>query len=150
MDRYQIIETATGRKLNVILWDGVTPLDPGDGFHIEPDDGQPMWEAPAEPASPPERVTNFQARYVMRQVPMPDGRSLFTAVDGDLRAAVEAVSALGEFDPLRIEADLNWQAWEQANEYERNGAITRLLAARYGFEDERTDELFRQASTVVV
>lgn len=96
----------------------------------------------------PERVTNFQARAVMRQVPMPDGRSLFTAVDTDLRAAVEATRGLAEFDAQRLEADLNWQAWEQANDYERRGAITQMLAARYGIGEARTDELFRQARDV--
>lgn len=147
MARYQIRERATGRKLSIIEWDGQTPFEVPSDQILSPDDGAPIWSAPAPV---PERVTNFQARYVMRQVPMPDGRSLFTSVDADLRAAVEMTASLGEFDPRRIEADLNWQAWEQANEYERNGAVTRLLAARYGFEDERTDALFRQASTVVV
>lgn len=99
-------------------------------------------------AETPEKVTNFQGRAVMRQVRMEDGRSLFTTVDADLRAAVAATRDLDEFDPKRVEADLNWQAWEQANDYELRGAITGILAARYGFDSARTAELFRQAREV--
>jgi len=96
----------------------------------------------------PASVSNFQARAVMRQFKMPDGRSLFTTVDIDLRAAVEATKALDEFDPRRVQADLAWQAWEQANTYDRQGAITQLLAGRYGFDGPTTDELFRKADLV--
>lgn len=105
---------------------------------------------PQEPPAPtvPSRVTNFQARYVMRSYKMSDGRSLFTTVDTDLRAAVDAYKDLDEFDPKRVEADVHWQAWEQANEYERYGQITELLKSKYGFDDATTDELFTQASQV--
>jgi hypothetical protein len=118
-------------------------IEAGDVALVEPP------ENPAPLAEPvPARVTNFQARYVMRGYKMPDGRSLFATIDGDLRAAIEATKGLDEFDPQRLEVDLQWQAWEQANDYERNGGVTRLLAGRYGFTDETTDDLFRQASTV--
>ena len=96
----------------------------------------------------PDKVTNYQARAVMRQVPMPDGRSLFTTVDTALREAVAATAGLDEFEPQRVEADVSWQAWEQANEYERYGALVGLLAAKFGLDDARTDDLFRQAATV--
>ena len=104
--------------------------------------------ASTEPPPAPDRVTNYQARAVMRQVPMPDGRSLFTTVDTALREAVAATAGLDEFDPQRVEADVSWQAWEQANEYERHGALVGLLAAKFGLDDARTDDLFRQAATV--
>jgi hypothetical protein len=96
----------------------------------------------------PSSVTNFQARCVMRSYRMADGRSLFTTVDSDLRAAVEAAKDLDEFDPGRMEADVRWQAWEQANEYDRYGQVTSLLASKYEFDDPTTDELFIQASQV--
>jgi hypothetical protein len=133
-----------------------------DGLVIAEDPDDPLWQAylawcaagnvatdptPVAPAASAS-VTNYQARAVMRQFKMPDGRSLFTTVDSDLRAAVEATKVLDEFDPQRVEADLSWQAWEQANTYDRQGAITQLLAGRYGFDEPTTDELFRKAEIV--
>ncbi|MDP4024467.1 hypothetical protein Q8W71_17720 [Methylobacterium sp. NEAU 140] len=102
------------------------------------------------PDAVPSSVTNYQGRAVMRLFPNPKDAavSLFTAVDTDLRAAVEATRELSEFDDARVEADLAWQAWEQANTYERRGRITGLLQARYGVTDAQADELFRQAERV--
>lgn len=47
MARYQVIDTGTGHKLRVIEWDGTTAFDLPDGQRIEPDDGKPIWSAPA-------------------------------------------------------------------------------------------------------
>lgn len=106
------------------------------------------FETIGDPSAVPDSVTNYQARAVMRKFKMKDGRSLFTTVDTDLRAAIDATRDLDEFDESRMEADLAWQAWEQANTYDRRGTITQLLAGRYDFDDETTDELFRKASIV--
>lgn len=105
-------------------------------------------DAAPQPAPIPASASNFQARAVMRQFKMADGRSLFTTVDSDLRAAVDETRSLDEFDPERMQADLAWQAWEQANTYDRKGTITQLLAGRYGFDEATTDELFRKADKV--
>jgi hypothetical protein len=101
-----------------------------------------------EPAPVPSSVSNFQARAIMRQVPMPDGRSLFTTVDAALRKAVEETRDLGEFEPARVAADIDWQAWEQANTYDRNGTLVSSLATRFDFSPDATDDLFRRADLI--
>ncbi|KQP36708.1 hypothetical protein ASF25_01765 [Methylobacterium sp. Leaf100] len=117
-------------------------------------DGSPVWSVtyqpiPApEPAPVPSSVTNFQARAIMRQVPMPDGRSLFTTVDTTLRKAVEDTRELGEFEPARVAADIDWQAWEQANTYDRQGTLVSSLATRFDFDSDATDDLFRRADLI--
>lgn len=117
-------------------------------------DGRPVWAVtyqpiPApEPAPVPTSVSNFQARAIMRQVPMPDGRSLFTTVDTTLRKAVEDTRDLGEFEPARVAADIDWQAWEQANTYDRNGTMVSSLATRFAFDSDATDDLFRRADLI--
>lgn len=96
----------------------------------------------------PASVTNYQARAVMRQFFLPDGRSLLNAVNDDLVASREAAKALPETDPQRIQIDVAWQAWEQANSYDRDGNLVASLAAKYGMTDEQTDTLFREAQSV--
>lgn len=52
MNRYQIIDLATGHKVNVILWDAETPWSPGEGFRVEPDDGSPIVSDEPPPTLP--------------------------------------------------------------------------------------------------
>lgn len=117
-------------------------------------DGAPVWDSAflpiPTPAPPPvpASVTNFQARAIMRQVPMPDGRSLFTTVDSDFRKAVDETRDMGEFEPARVAADIDWQAWEQANSYDRQGTLVSTLASRYELDAEAVDDLFRRANLV--
>lgn len=97
----------------------------------------------------PEKVTNFQARSIMLRTPYGDGTmSVFTRVDADLRAAIEATKEMPDLDPRKVDVATQWQAWEQANDYFRNGGVTQLLAARYDVSAEAADDLFRQASKV--
>lgn len=116
--------------------------------------GRPVWSVTYQPIPTPEpppvpaSVTNFQARAIMRQVPMPDGRSLFTTVDTTLRKAVEDTRELGEFEPARVAADIDWQAWEQANTYDRQGTLVSSLATRFDFDSDATDDLFRRADPI--
>ena len=91
----------------------------------------------------PDKVTNFQARSIMLRTPYGDGTmSLFTRVDTDLRAAIDATKDLPDLDPQKVEVATQWQAWEQANDYFRNGGVTQLLAARYGVSAEATPTIF--------
>lgn len=126
-----------------ILIDGVeTPVPPG------------AWNpAPAPAAAPvPAEVTNWQARAVLRRTFLPDvpDTSLFTRTDLLLRQARDAAAGLPEADPARIEADLNWQAWEQANTFSRGGPLLASIGRRFGLSAERIDDLFRAAAAETV
>lgn len=106
-------------------------------------------EAAANAPQPvPSSVTNYQARAVMRMTPMPDGRSLLETVRSALKADLDRVQSLPDMDPDRVTAEVAWEAWEQANVYERNGPLVSSLASRFGFDDAMTDDLFRQAEQV--
>ena len=112
---------------------------PGGGWLACPDECTPQWQVtpegafyPPGPPRVPAAVTNFQARAVMMATPMPGGGSLFDAVDATLRA----------------EGGVRWQAWEQANEFVRNGMMINGMAADFGMTQADIDRLFIAASTV--
>lgn len=87
----------------------------------------------------PDRVTNFQARVVLMQTPSGEpGISLFDVIDSTLRAD-KATSTAGA---------LAWQAWEQANDFYRNGALVNTLAGQFGLTQPQIDGLFRAASGI--
>lgn len=104
---------------------------------------------PVPPPPVPESVTNFQARAVMRQTIMPDGRSLFTTINDDLSGARLMLADKPDSDPAKIAAEIAWQAWEQANDYLRHGPLVTSLSSKFGFDDTRTDALFFAASQVI-
>lgn len=97
--------------------------------------GEFVQDASVPPVPVPQEVTNFQARYVLMQMPgREEGRSLFDDVEDDLKAA----------------GGVNWQAWQQSNHFVRSGLLINSLAANYNLTSEQVDELFRQAALVSV
>ena len=87
----------------------------------------------------PAKVTNFQARAVLMQTPSPTpGVSLFQFVDDALRAGKSASP----------EAALAWQAWEQANDFYRNGALVNNLGMQFGLTASQIDAMFRAAEKI--
>jgi hypothetical protein len=96
----------------------------------------------------PDRVTNFQARALMRRTVLPDGRSLETAVRESLAAAKAAADELSEAHPARIAADEAWLAWEQSNEFMRYGALVTAIGAQMGFDAAALDQMFRDAALI--
>lgn len=104
------------------------------------------WQGVPQPV--PDTVTNWQARAVMRQTILPDGRSLERTVDEALRADRAAAGVLADADPLRIAADIAWLAWEQSNEFARGGALVAAMAARVGLTDADRDALFLAAAAL--
>ena len=126
-----------------------TIIRDGEVLVVGPDSPDYPPDLPPAPEPVPGSVTNYQARVIMRQTVMPDGRSLLETVKADLMAGVAATRTLTEMDPRRIKADLEWESWEQANVYERNGPLVLSLSARYGFSPAMTDDLFRQAAQVI-
>ncbi len=125
-----------------ILLDGVeTDVPPG------------AWNpAPVIVPPVPSEVTNWQARAVLRKTFLPDApeTSLFTRADRLLREARDAAAGLPEAHPTRVEADLHWQAWEQANTFSRNGPLLASIGRRFGLTAERIDGLFRAAAAETV
>ena len=104
---------------------------------------------PQSGAAPvPASVTNFQGRAVLRRRFLPDGRSMFAAVNDELQAAREATKDLPESDARRLGADLAWQAWEQANTLDRDSSLVSTFADRFGLDAAALDDLFREAATI--
>lgn len=120
-----------------------------DGVLVDaPDALVPVAAAPPVPAE----VTNWQARAVLRRTFLPDAPdvSLFTRTDATLRRARDETSGLPESDPARMRADLHWQAWEQANTFQRHGGLLATFAAGFGLTDADVDEMFRAAAAETV
>lgn len=67
MANYQVIDKATGRKINVIVWDGVSDLGGlYSGCRIEPDDGTPF---EGEGAHEPRTISRKQLFYALAEWP---------------------------------------------------------------------------------
>jgi hypothetical protein len=96
------------------------------------------WDGSGPPAPVPASVTNFQARAALMQMPGPGGTSLFEAINAALLAGRDA-SPEGKF---------RWQAWEQANDFTRNGPTVNALAESFGVSQAELDTLFRAAAAV--
>lgn len=108
------------------------------GLEIDP--AETSSKMPVLGISPvPPTVTNFQARVVLMQTPSgTPGVSMFAQIDAALRAGRDATS----------EGAQAWQAWEQANDFYRNGGLINGLGQQFGLTSGQIDTLFRRASTV--
>ncbi|WP_243368849.1 hypothetical protein [Microvirga solisilvae] len=121
--RYQVLENETGRKVNVIHWDGESVLGPlYDGYTVEPDDGSPIW------IPPPERASLSDWRIALHLM----GRFF------DVEAQVEGARASGS-----IEGAIAWERFNRANHVYRSELLS--LAEIYGFTPEEVDESLRLA-----
>lgn len=84
------------------------------------------------------QVTNYQARAVLMRTNGWDGRPLFDAVN-DMLLANKDASAAGRLD---------WQAWEQANTFSRNGDLISRMGRALKLSDAQLDALFLAASKI--
>lgn len=121
--RYQVIDQATGHKENVILVDP-EHLPELPGKTVEPDDGTPIYAAPAPV---PAMVTNFQARAALIAA------GLFDQADAAVKAST---------NPLAL------PAWEYSSTISRSSPLLDALASGLGLTDAQIDDLFRQAAAI--
>ncbi len=100
----------------------------------------------------PAEVTSWQAKAVLRRTFLPDvpQTSLLTRTDRMLRQARDAATTLPESDPRRMEADINWLAWDRAGTFSRDGALLGDIGGRFGLTDAQVDDLFRAAAAEVI
>jgi hypothetical protein len=104
-------------------------------MEVDPPEGMPVLGRAQVPAS----VTNFQARAALMQMPSgTPGVSLFAVIDGALRAGREGGA----------EGAIAWQAWEQANDFYRDGALINTMAGQFGLGGAQIDALFRSAAAI--
>ncbi|NBO21424.1 MAG: hypothetical protein EBU97_05775 [Rhodobacteraceae bacterium] len=75
-------------------------------------------------------------------------QSPFTAVDNALRAAKQNTAGRPDNNPNKITAAINWNFWEQANEFNRTGPLVQSLAAQFGMSSADIDALFTTAAGV--
>ena len=83
----------------------------------------------------PDSVTNFQARAVLMQMPSSTGvagRTVFDDVN----------------DTLKAQGGIPYQAWEQANDFTRDGTLVNSFGAKLGLSSDQLDQVFITASTI--
>lgn len=83
----------------------------------------------------PVSVTNFQARAVLMQMPSPTGvadRTIFDDVN----------------DALKAQGGVPYQAWEQSNDFTRNGALVNSMAEKLGLTSDQLDQIFIAAAII--
>jgi hypothetical protein len=142
MPKYHLIKS--GVVENTVEWAAAPPAETYPGYTvIEATNGGPGWtwdgttlSSPASPPSPvPERITNAQARYILRRTPTATaGVTLFDAVD----AAAKAQGG----DLLDF--------WEYANDLYRSSPAVLTLAGALGITTQQLDDLFRAAGGVQI
>jgi hypothetical protein len=119
MAKYQVIDAKTGRKENVIEWDGKTPFAL-PGKTIKPDDGSPIW------APVPAEVSPVQARKALRRA-------------GLIDAVNTHIATLGGDDQ---------DTWEYADSIHRDNPILAAVASSLSLSETQLDDLFRLAATL--
>ncbi|SFL18871.1 hypothetical protein [Methylorubrum salsuginis] len=146
MARYQITDTATGRKLNIVEWDGETPFEPQDGQRIEPDDGAPLWdEVPAAADAPPAISDRQFAQALADLGVITRPEALAFVKRGEVPAALQsAIDAIPD-EAERFAADMQVSG---ATIFERAHPSTLALAHALGWAPSRMDNLWRSAATL--
>lgn len=142
MNRYQLIEIATGRKVDTIIWDGLTPWHPGEGFRVEPDDPDvPVW-------SPPPRLPSISDRQFAQALALAhvitEDEALAWAARGDLPARMSAAIAslpVEQRFPARM-------LLSSATSYERDHPLVPALGAMLGYDAASLDALWAAAAAL--
>jgi hypothetical protein len=93
-------------------------------------------EPAPQPITPPpvKSVTRFQARMILRQMPNPQGGTMFDAAE----AWVTAKGGEAKF------------AWDEATSFTRDGQLISEFAAEFGLTSEQLDAMFLAASQIEV
>jgi len=146
MARYQLIDTATGHKRNVVEWDGQTPYEPPDGQRIEPDDGTPLWsDAPAPPTVLPAISDRQFAQALADLGVIARTEALAFVKRGEVPAALQAaIDAIADAD-ARFAAEMQVSG---ATLFERTHPSTLALAHALGWSEVQTDELWRYGAAL--
>jgi hypothetical protein len=120
-----------GACVNRIRWDGVSPWQPPEGCVAVPEaQSGAQWSGAIAPL--PTRCTNAQMRGALLAMPAPGGGTLFDVVEAWTKAEGGAIR----------------QAWEYANDFERDGPTVSAASAAIGFTEAQLDALFLAASRV--
>lgn len=142
MDRHQIIDLATGRKVNVVLWDGKSPWSPGEGFRAEPDDGSPIVSDEPGPAVVISDRQFAQALALAHVIT--EDEALAWAARGDLPArlstAIASLPAEQQF-PARM-------LLSSATTYERDHPLVPALGAMLEYDAAALDALWVSAAAL--
>ncbi|WP_342151004.1 hypothetical protein [Methylorubrum sp. SB2] len=143
MARYQIIETATGRKRNVVEWDGKAAFTPQHGQRIEPDDGTPVSEMPAPLAVLPAISDRQFAQALADLGVIARAEALAFVKRGEVPAPLQAaIDAIPDAD-ARFAAEMQVSG---ATLFERTHPSTLVLAQALGWSEAQTDELWRRGA----
>jgi len=145
MARYQIIDIATGRKCNVVEWDGEAPYAPSDGQRIEPDDGTPLWSA-ARPNEGLPAISDRQFAQALADLGViARAEALAFVKRGEVPAALKAAIDAIPDEAERFAADMQVSG---TTVFERAHPSTLALAHALGWSEAQADELWRRAAAL--
>lgn len=96
----------------------------------------------------PQLITNAQGMATLRETfrPADNGKSLHMVISEFLHNGELATRSLPENDPQRMQIDVLRIAWDQTNEWQRNGTTVQALAAQLSLSPELVDQLFITAA----
>jgi hypothetical protein len=138
--RYYLVRSPS--EVNPVLWDGVTPYNPPDGWQFLNAEQFAAWRVANPPPPPP-------------PPPVPQ-----TVGSGQIRAAMIAAGYAGNDDALSVLVESILDAipdpkqraiavtlWRNASEFRRDHPFLGAFKAGLGKTDADIDDLFRLAAT---
>jgi hypothetical protein len=138
--KYHLVRTAT--ETTTILWDGVTPYNPPDGWQLLNEAQFAEWRAQNPlPPPPPDPVPQTVGSGQIRAAMIASG---YASDDDALSATIEAILfQIPDQDHRAIAVTL----WRNAAEFRRNHPFLGAVQAALGKTDADIDDLFRLAAT---
>lgn len=129
-------------EVNAVLWDGVTPYNPPDGWQFLNEAQFAAWRQanplpPPPPAAVPQTVGSGQIRAAMIA-------SGYAGNDDALSALIES---LLETIPDSRQRAIAVTLWRNASEFRRDHPFLGAVKAGLGKNDADIDDLFRLAAT---
>ena len=109
---------------------------------------QATWSDDAWAFTPsvPENVPNADMRIVLQGHFLPDGRSLFTAIQTMLQGNRDATAGLPDDSPPKRAALAAWTRWDMGNFFVRAEPMIAGIRDAFGFTDDQVDALFVEAA----
>ena len=101
-----------------------------------------------EKRSVPQTITNAQGMAALRLTILPDGKSLYAAILEYIKDAEKKTSGLPESDERRKQADMLRIAWDQTNEWKRQGSTVATISKAFSLSEKDVDGLFILASNL--
>lgn len=136
---YYLVRSAS--EVNAVLWDGVTPYNPPDGWQFLNEAQFAVWRENNPAPAPVVPVPQIVGSGVIRAAMIASG---YAANDDALSALIESIL---EAIPDPSQKAIAITLWRNSSEFRRNHPFLKVVQSALGKTDKDIDDLFRLAAT---